>query len=361
MTMPASPSTVAPASLHSTTAEILRKVGVPDDDAAVIAASLVAADRRGVHSHGVMRLPLYVQAVRTGGIVPDASMEWARTHGATAVLDAANGFGQVAMARALPKARELAAASGTAVVAVRNSSHYGAGAYWAGQLADDGLVALLVSTTGASVTPFGGADTVLGTNPLTVAFPTGGQEPVLLDMATSAGAYGRIVAAAREGRPIPEGWAVDPEGRPTTDASEALAGALLPFGGHKGSGLAVLLELLAGPLAGGRLASETTDMWADPSSPMATGHLLWVVDPAGLQGDDTPVRRAGGFQRFLRAVRPADGTAEVLSPGDFEYRTGQDNAEGIPLPAGTLEEISALAEELSVVPPAPARPREPTP
>jgi LDH2 family malate/lactate/ureidoglycolate dehydrogenase len=327
---------------------VLGAVGVPPDDAELIAASLVEADRRGTGSHGVLRLPLYVEAVRSGGIVPKPAMRWVREHGATAVLDAAGGFGQVAMAHAVDKARELAARHATAVVAVHGSSHYGAGAYWTNQLARDGLVALLVSTTGASVTPFGGAEKLLGTNPLTISVPTGDDEPVALDMATSAGAYGRIVAASKEGKPIPEGWAVDGAGAPTTDADAALAGALLPFGGHKGSGLAILLELLAGPLAGGNMAAETTDMWVDPSYRMGTGHLLWVVDPVGLHGDDTAIDRAAGFRRRLREATPAQGASEVLSPGDVEQRNATAHAEHVPVPASVLDDLAALADGLGL-------------
>jgi len=231
---------------------------------------------------------------------------------------------------------------------VHGSSHYGAGAHWTNQLARDGLVALLVSTTGASVTPFGGAEKLLGTNPLTISFPTGTDEPVVLDMATSAGAYGRIVGASREGRPIPEGWAIDAAGAPTTEADAALAGALLPFGGHKGSGLAVLLELLAGPLTGGRMAAETTDMWADPSVPMGTGHLLWVVDPVGLHGDATAVVRAAGFQQRLRATIPAPGVTDVLSPGDVEHRLAAAQAERIPVPGPVIDDLAALAGSLGL-------------
>jgi LDH2 family malate/lactate/ureidoglycolate dehydrogenase len=345
---PSTDPSISVAVLTRSVADVLAAVGVPSDDAELIAASLVEADRRGTHSHGVLRLPLYVEAVRRGGIVPDPTMRWVREHGATAVLDAAGGFGQVATARALTKARELAAQHATAVVAVHGSSHYGAGAYWTNQLARDGLVALLVSTTGASVTPFGGSEKLLGTNPLTISFPTGTDEPIVLDMATSAGAYGRIVAAGKEGTPIPEGWAVDAAGAPTTDASAALAGALLPFGAHKGSGLAILLELLAGPLAGGTMAAETTDMWVDPSVRMGTGHLLWVVDPVGLHGDDTAVGRAAGFQRRLRETSPAAGVREVLSPGDVEQRNAADHAEVVPMPASVLDDLAALAGELGL-------------
>jgi L-2-hydroxycarboxylate dehydrogenase (NAD+) len=275
-------------------------------------------------------------------------MRWVREQGATAVLDAAGGFGQVAVARALDKARELVATHATAVIAVHGSSHYGTGAYWTSQLSRDGLVAMLVSTTGASVTPFGGAEKLLGTNPLTISFPTGTDEPVVLDMATSSGAYGRIVTASKEGRPIPEGWAVDAAGVPTTDPHAALAGALLTFGGHKGSGLAILLELLAGPLAGGKMAAETTDMWADPSVRMGTGHLLWVVDPVGLHGDGTALARAAGFQRRLRETTPAPGVPAVLSPGDVEQRTAAAHAERVPIPAPVLDDLGALAGSLGL-------------
>jgi L-2-hydroxycarboxylate dehydrogenase (NAD+) len=340
--------TISAEVLRRFTASVLRAVGVPDADADLVAASLVEADRRGTHSHGVLRLPLYVQAVRSGGIVPAPEMRWVREHGATAVLDAAGGFGQVAVARALDRAREITARYATAVVAVRGSSHYGTGAYWTSRLSRDGLVALLVSTTGASVTPFGGAEKLLGTNPLTISFPTGTEEPVVLDMATSAGAYGRIVGASKEGRPIPEGWAVDAAGAPTTDADAALAGALLPFGGHKGSGLAILLELLAGPLAGGRMAAETTDMWADPSVRMGTGHLLWVVDPVGLHGNATAVARAAGFQQRLRATTPAPEVTEVFSPGDVEHRLAAAHAERVPVPESVIDDLAVLAESLDL-------------
>ncbi|GAA3726846.1 L-2-hydroxycarboxylate dehydrogenase (NAD+) [Spinactinospora alkalitolerans] len=339
-------STVAASALLRASSEIFCAIGVPEADSRLIAVSLVEADRRGTHSHGVMRLPLYIRAVQTGGIVPDAPMRWTRGHGATAVLDAADGFGQVAMAHAVDKARDLVREHATALVAVRGSSHYGAGAYWASQLAREGLMALLASTTGASVTPFGGAEKLLGTNPLTIAFPTGGDDPVVLDMATSAGAYGRIVEAGKEGHEIPEGWAVDADGVPTTDPTAALAGALLPFGGHKGSGLATLLELLAGPLAGGRMAAETTDMWADPSVPMGTGHLLWVVDPAGVHGNAAAVSRAAAFQQRLRDVTPARAVREVLSPGDVEHRNAARNADRVPLPASVLNDLAAMAEQM---------------
>jgi LDH2 family malate/lactate/ureidoglycolate dehydrogenase len=205
-----------------------------------------------------------------------------------------------------------------------------------------------VSTTGASVAPFGGAEKLLGTNPLTISFPTGSDEPVVLDMATSSGAYGRIVAASKERQPIPEGWAVDARGAPTTDAGAALAGALLPFGGHKGSGLAILLELLAGPLTGGTMAAETTDMWVDPATPMGTGHLLWVVDPVGMLGHATAVGRAAGFQRRVRATTPAPGVAEVLSPGDVERRHATAQAEHLAVPGPVLDELAELAGRLGL-------------
>lgn len=340
--------TVSVDALRQTSANILRGVSVPDGDADLIATSLVDADRRGTHSHGVMRLPLYVEAVRARGIAPAPLMRWVRSHGATAVLDAGDGFGQVAMARALPKARELVSTHTTAIVAVHNSSHYGAGAYWTAQLSRDGLMALLVSTTGPSVAPTGGAEKLLGTNPLTISFPTGTDEPVVLDMATSSGAYGRIVEASKQGSAIPEDWAVDSAGRRTTDPDAALAGALLPFGGHKGSSLAVLLELLAGPLAGGNMAAETTDMWTDPSMPMGTGHLLWVVDPVGLQGNDTAISQAAAFQHRLRHLAPTPGVSHVFSPGDVERRHAEAHIERVSLPEPVLDDLATVAKRFGV-------------
>ncbi|MEU6698427.1 Ldh family oxidoreductase [Pseudonocardia sp. NPDC046786] len=324
----------------------LTAVDVPADDAELVGDSLVAADRRGIGSHGLLRLPLYVRTIRAGGVTARARPRWLREHGATALLDADGGLGQVAMAVAVDRAAALAGTHGAAVVAVQGSSHYGAGGYWTDRLTDRGMAGLLTSTTGASVTPFGGARPVLGTNPLTVAVPSSGDGPLAVDMATSTGAYGKVVAARDEGREIPQGWAVAADGSPTTDPAAALGGALLPFGGPKGSGLSVLLEVLAAGLTGANYADQTIDMWIDPGSRMNAGHLLLAVDTAAFTGRAHTEARAADMQERVRAAGPPGGT--VHAPGDPERAQQRRTGDRVPLAAPTVDQLDRMAAELRI-------------
>ncbi|MCI9888973.1 Ldh family oxidoreductase [Micrococcales bacterium 31B] len=332
--------------LRAQAAHIIEAHGSAPDEARIVADSLVAADARGIHSHGLLRLPLYMRAVECGGIVANAEMTWVHETGAVAQLDAGSGFGQVAMHRAVERARALCASHGIAAIAVRNSTHYGAGAYWSDALAHDGLFAQLVSTTGNSVAPFGSAEKLLGTNPFSLSFPTP-DAPITADLATSAGAYGKIVQSANEGKPIPEGWALDAAGAPTIDASAALAGSLLPFGGPKGSAISVLIELLAGAAAGGRFAHETVDMWQDQSSQMGTGALLIALDVRAVNPSEDALARAAGLRSRLRDARPAQGFDAVLAPGDIELGREASGATSLELPANIDEGLRELAAKVA--------------
>lgn len=334
--------------LRALAAESLAAVGAPAEEAEFVAATLVSADARGIHSHGLLRLPLYVESVEAGGIVPGAAMRWVREEGATAVLDGGSGFGQVIMREAIAKAGELARRYGTATVAVNHSTHYGVAAYWTDQLARDGLVAILVGTTGQSVAPHGSAERFIGTNPLSISFPTGGR-PITADMATSAGAYGKLVEAAGAGRDIPAGWAVDSEGVPTTDASAAVSGALIPFGGHKGSAVAVLIELLAGAGGAGNFAHESVDIWNDRSSKIGAGALLIAIDLEVLHGDRTAQDRAAAFRDDLTGLRAAKGTDRVLAPGDPEQLKDDANGVNVTLPAHIDDALRATHQRVTVV------------
>ncbi len=221
-------------SLLRLAADALASQTVPAPDAELTARSLVQADQRGIHSHGLLRLPLYVDALRQGGINPRPAVTVVRDSRATALLNADAGLGQVAMQAAVDLAVERATQHGVCAVAVEHSSHFGAGAFWTDQLVARGMVGILTSSTGPTVAVHGGARKVLGTNPLTIAAPSGRDLPLTVDMATSAGAFGKVIAARQSGTPIPEGWAVAPDGRPTTDPDEAAAGSLLAFGGTRG-------------------------------------------------------------------------------------------------------------------------------
>ena len=325
----------------------LQSAGVPEDDAALTARSLVQADRRGINSHGLLRLPLYVDAIQQGGITARPQMRWVKDTGSAALLDADGALGQVAMTRAVEYAAAHTTDRGVAAVAVQGSSHYGTGAFWTDQLTALGFLAILTSTTGPTVAPFGGVEKVFGTNPLTIAAPGSGTHPMTADLATSTGAYGKVIAAKNEGTEIPEGWAVDSSGAPTTDPLEAMAGALIPFGGHKGSAVSALLEAVAASLGTGTYAHETEDIWSNPGSRMNTGHLLITLDTGAFTGRQHTEDRVA---RLQDRIRKSGGDAVVLSPGDPEHSNEETNRETVTLPASTSQLLDQLANRLDLTP-----------
>lgn len=328
--------------------EALQTVGVPAADADLTAESLVEADVRGINSHGLLRLPLYISAIEQGGINPRPNMRWLKDTGSTALLDADGALGQVSMRAATDYARENAPDRGVAAVAVQNSSHYGAGIFWSDLMAAQGFIAILTSTTGPTVAPYGGVAKVFGTNPLTIAAPSADGHPLTADMATSTGAYGKVIAAKNEGTAIPEGWAVDAQGNPTTDPLEAMAGALIPFGGHKGSAISALLEAVAASLGTGTFAHETEDIWSNPGSRMNTGHLLIALDTEAFTGRRHTEERVSRLQGRIRESGVSG--AAVFAPGDIEYAKGQRNRDTVMLPASTTRLLNDLAQHLAIVP-----------
>lgn len=322
---------------------VLMAAGARERDAAITAENLVFADRSGIASHGLLRLPLYADAAEQGGINTQAEMTWIRREAGGGLLDADGAFGQVAMDEAVRFAAEELTRSASVTVAVQGSVHFGAGAFWVDRLAQQGFVGLLTSTTGPAVSPFGGAGKVLGTNPLAIAMPTAEGHSMTVDMATSTGAYGKVVAARNAGAPIPEGWAVDVEGRPTTEAQQALDGSLTPFGGHKGSGLAIALEGISAALSQAAYAYETVDIWADPSSKMNVGHTLIAVNPDFFAGSGHTRERLSRLRGSVRA-----SGEKVFAPGDIEASNRQANAEQISLSPSTAEMLDAAARSRGV-------------
>ncbi len=321
--------------------QLLVAVGARRDHARATVENLLFADRSGIASHGLLRLPLYAAAVRAGGINADPRMRWVTEAPGAALLDADAAFGQVAMEEVLRWIGEQRGRAATVAVAVQSSSHFGAGGYWTRRLAEAGWVAIGVSSTGPTVVPFGATQKVLGTNPLSISLPARDGEPLTADLATSTGAYGKVIAARNAGTAIPEGWAVDAEGRPTTDPEAAMAGALTAFGGHKGSAVAVLIEGLSGVLGGSSFAFETEDIWSNPASRMNVGHLVIAIDPAAFAGAESTAARV---QQLRDAVR---GAGEgVLAPGDPEATARAQRQQRFPLAPSTIEAIDRMAVEL---------------
>ena len=334
---------VAAESLKAHVRAILRSSGVPESDAATVADCLVGADLDGMGTHGVSRLPFYCRRLKRGLIDPNPSLVVVSSRPATALLDAGNALGPVAGLRAMEMACELATAAGTGACAVRRSNHLGMVAWYVELGARRGLVALAFGNTPPAMAPPGGRTPLLGTNPLAAAFPTTG-EPVVIDMATSLVARGRIRKAQSAGEPIPEGWAVGPDGRPTTDAELAMAGSLEPMGGAKGFALALMVEALTGVLAGAGVGPGVTGTFADSDSPSDVGHLFLAFDPGAF---------APGFPARMELLAEAIRTGAAVSdtqppraPGDRRYAERAHRLEaGIELPVDLVGELDGLAAE----------------
>ena len=338
------------ASLRTFVTSLLTAARFPRPRAELVADSLVYADMRGIGSHGVSRARIYTRRAVEGMVDPDADPVVVRGKGATRLLDGRNAPGQVAADVAVTTAVEGAHDLGACAVGVVNSNHCGTLAYFLSRITDAGLVGLAGSNGPPVMAYHGGRTRAVGTNPLGYAFPRPDGPPVVLDMATSNAARGKIIQMARTGEgQVPEGWAVDAEGRPTTDPVEAIAGAVLPFAGPKGSGLAMGIELLCGTLLSGVTGSAVGDMYENWDRTQQVGHFFLALDPdcfAGRQAFDENIRR---FVTEVKQLPPAVGHSEVLLPGEREHWAAQETeAHGVPLPGAVVDDLRELGRELAV-------------
>lgn len=319
--------------------------GMTDDGAAYAAATLVEADLRGIESHGVTRLPQFATALETGAFNPRGVPKVVRQRGAFAQLDGDGAMGAIAARDAVDHAIGLAAEHGVGLVTVNNSNPFGAAYLYPLRAVDRGMIGH-ITTNGPRVMPVHGSGRrSIGNNPLAWAVPTRQEPPIVLDMACMVAARGKISLAAREGRAIPAGWALDADGAATTDPVAALAGHLLPLGGAKGSGLAVVNELLAGALAGARVLGDVADgvvATGHFEAPTRIGHFVVVVDPSAVMPLDRFLDRVEQVRDELRSTPAADGVDRVLMPGELEFETRAHRLQhGVPLAASTVDQLRA--------------------
>ncbi|AHY46993.1 Malate/L-lactate dehydrogenase [Rubrobacter radiotolerans] len=328
--------------------EVLKAAGVPGDDAGIVAASLVDADLAGTGSHGVTRMSDYLGRMEQGLVSPVTKIDLVRETPSTALLDANDGWGQVASERAVELAVRKAGEVGSAWVGVRNSNHNGTAAYWTEKIARQGMVGICSMNTSPVMAAHGSKRPTLGTNPLSIAVPSSSGRPVVLDMATSNQARGKIILAAKNDDPIPEGWAITQEGLPTTDAKEALKGSVLPLGGPKGSGLAIMLDILSGVLTGASFGASMPRMYDDPA-PQRVGHIFSAIDIEVFMPPDEFLARMDEKERETREGPPAPGFERVRMPGDGRHeRQAERRAHGIPLSREVYAELLDLAGRYGV-------------
>jgi LDH2 family malate/lactate/ureidoglycolate dehydrogenase len=330
--------------------QAFRRAGVPDDDAALVTDNLIEASLRGVDSHGISRLlEPYVHRLLAGGINPRPAVRVAAESPSTLIVDGDNGLGAVAGARAMAWCVERARVNGTSWVAVRNSNHFGATAYYALLAAREGMIGIALTNSPPAMAPWGGREPLFGTNPIAIAAPTD-EESLVIDMATSLVAKGRIILAQQAGqREIPDGWALDAEGRPTRDVAAALQGTVMPLGGHKGSGLALMIDLLCGALAGAAMSTGIGGLHGNPDQPQRIGHLFGAIDIDQMVPLVEFRRRAGELVRQVHAARPAQDVSGIFVPGEIEWQTRRRRLEqGIPLPEGVRHGLVELGAELGI-------------
>jgi LDH2 family malate/lactate/ureidoglycolate dehydrogenase len=330
---------------------VLRAVGVGEEDAATTADVLVTTDTWGVSTHGAKLLTGYIRRIRASGLRADARPRIVAEGPAWARVDGGSGLGMVTSAFAMRAAIDRARACGIAYVGAFNSCHFGAAGYYAAMAAAEDMIGLAMANDTPSVTAPGARGRVTGSNPLACAVPTGSGPPILLDMATSTVAGGKVTAAHMLGKTIPEGWVVGLDGRPTTDPAAFLAGgALTPMAGHKGYGLALLIESLSAVLTGAAITRQVVP-WVvgDPSVPTGHGAAFIAINVGAMMPIAEFKRRVDALAVEIRQAPRAEGSDRVYLPGEIEWERRQRAlAEGIVLPEDVRMSVRELARELGV-------------
>jgi L-2-hydroxycarboxylate dehydrogenase (NAD+) len=329
----------------------LTQMGLPAADAAKVAELMTEADLTGADAHGVFRLPQYVRRLRKGGVNPRPDIRVEKTAPATAMVDGDNGMGHLVMARAAETAIELARACGLAWVGARRSNHAGAAGVYAAMPLAHGMVGIYSVVASANhMAAWGGAETLLGTNPVAFAIPAGEEAPVVLDIATTVVSYGTVKNYRLQGKAMQEGWMVSTkDGRPLTDPNRSAEGVLLPIGGYKGSGLALVLGLLAGTLNGAAFGRDVFDFNEVEDRACDTGHFIVALDVSRFTPLATFKSEMDRHLRDLAGSKPLPGFDAVRMPGAERQRRREERMrEGVPMPAELVAQLDKLAAELGV-------------
>lgn len=329
-------------------AVVYRQAGVPAEDALLAADTLVQADLWNHQSHGLLRLGWYEARLRSGAMKPVTQTTLAVDAGAVAVMDGHDGVGQVITRRAVDEAVTRARKHGVGIVSVRNSNHFGTCMYYTRLGAQQGCVMVLMSNAGPNMAPWGGLKKKIGTNPWSIAVPGGQHGPVVMDMANSGVARGKIYLANKRRESIPDHWAVDAKGRPTTDPKAALEGFILPMAGHKGYVMGVMVDILSGVLSGSRFLDGVHGPY-DPVNPSGAGHFMVALNVEAFQPLDDFNTRMDEYIRSLKDVPVAEGHSQVFFPGEMENLADAENrAKGLLLPEDTLTDLARVAKEAGV-------------
>lgn len=325
------------------------KAGMSPENAKIFIDNMINADLRNVRSHGITKFRGYLSRVEHGVSDIKAEPTIVKTAPATLAVDGNNGMGTTVAWKAMEACIETARENGVAFATIKNASQHGFGGYYVMHAAEQGMIAFEACNSPKLVAPFGGAKPLLGTNPMSIAVPAGKRPMLVCDMATSVVAKGKIALAMKEGRPIPDTWALDSEGRKTTDPVAANTGVLLPFGGPKGYALALIIDVLCHSLAGANDSQHIPRVFENLEEPSNIGYVMCVIDIRKFLPLEDFEQSVDALFESIKACPPAEGSNGVLIPGEIEYEATQKNREeGIELSEPVLKEFHELSEKYGV-------------
>jgi LDH2 family malate/lactate/ureidoglycolate dehydrogenase len=331
-------------------AAALEQVGIPAADAQVVAQLMVEADLQGSDGHGIFRLPQYIRRIQAGGVNPRPNIRIERERTAMAIVNGDNAQGHLAMKFAAELAIRKARSAGSAWVGVRWGNHAGPASLYAKMAMREGMIGMYFAVGNANhLPPWGGVDMLLSTNPIAVAIPALEEPPIVLDMATTVAAFGKVKTLAQRGGTMPEGWMVDRDGKPLTDPKRMDEGFLLPIGGYKGYGLALVFGILAGTLNGAAMGPEVVDFNHDDATPTNTGQAILAIDIGAFEDPEVFKRRIDTLARDIRGSERMKGVERIWLPGEQSHAKYRDRLEnGVPVAPALLSSLNKLGGDLGI-------------
>jgi len=329
---------------------VLKIVGMNQENSSVVADSLVKANLEGVDSHGISRLPIYVNRFNDHRMNVNPDINMTEQTASVLLVDGDNGLGHVVSYQAILKGIEMAKQSGMTAIAIKNSNHFGTASYFCQLACEQNLACIGLTNSPPGIAPWGGKTAFFGTNPIAFGFPTGNDQPVIIDLSTSIVARGKIILAAKQGNPIPDGWAMDEEGLPTNDAEAALRGSVLPLGGAKGSALALAVEILTGILSGAAFGPHVKNLYDETETESANvGHFFILLDIEKFMHLFTFFKSLENLLTEMKEVPKVPGTNEIRYPGERRKRDRERRrVEGIELSSSVVEELIRVGDDYNV-------------
>jgi len=322
---------------------ILLKYGVPEEDASIIADSIVYAHTRGKHTHGIGRMPIYIRKIREKLINPETPILFLKDSPVISVIDAQNGFGQVAAIRAMELCINKAKQFGVGIVGVKDSNNFGTAGFIGEYAANNKMIGIIMSNSGPAIAPTGGGKAIFGTNPICVSFPSDGTcPPIIFDMACSSAARGKIRMAAKNGEKIPFGWAVDTEGNNTDDPNEALKGTMIPIGGYKGYGISMCIDILAGMLTGSAFGGEVKNL-NHPTEISRYGHMIMAINPEFFITKEEYFKE---LNTLINNVKKCGKESAIFLPGEKSYYIAASNKEYVDIEQNLIDDMNNLANSV---------------